>query len=66
MKLFMIVYIAGKMGLIVGPITTSFEDCQDHAEQLINAPAIDDLTAEGLGVAISCEYHDSKPEIEVE
>jgi hypothetical protein len=66
MKLFLIIYIAGKIGGVAGPLPYDMAECQRRAASMWSELRPGVRTPMGYtrdDVKFSCEMHDTRPKI---
>lgn len=67
MKIFMIIYIAGKIGMTIGPLPYGLEECIVRAADIMAQANPQVITPEGYtskDVSIECELHFERPALE--
>jgi hypothetical protein len=63
MQLYLIIYIAGLIGGVVGPLPFAMEECERRAAQARADPSA--ITPGGFSasdVRLACEWHTTRPE----
>jgi hypothetical protein len=61
MSLWMVIYAAGKIGGVIGPLPYDMVECRERLA-IIGLQATKPLSS--VGMAIHCEFHDQRPTID--